>query len=106
MKLAKIFRLTLLTLMIETFLLYANTVPLEGLGFIDSRASMLEIQLNGKDVTIHQSPGVLASSRKGGTTGAGQFFPPFTPPLSPPFSTISPLLFNPYQDPINLPQPK
>ncbi|KAK4079219.1 hypothetical protein Trihar35433_324 [Trichoderma harzianum] len=54
----------------ETFLLYANDIPSQGLGFIDSHASVLELQLGGRDLTIHQSPGVLASSRKGGTTGA------------------------------------
>ncbi|KAH0532236.1 hypothetical protein TsFJ059_000958 [Trichoderma semiorbis] len=54
----------------ETFLLYANNIPSQGLGFIDSHASTLELQLGGRDITIHQSPGVLASSRKGGTTGA------------------------------------
>ncbi|PTB80732.1 hypothetical protein M440DRAFT_1134197 [Trichoderma longibrachiatum ATCC 18648] len=78
----------------ETFLLYANTVPLEGLGFIDSRASMLEIQLNGKDVTIHQSPGVLASSRKGGTTGAvlWKITPLFAEWLSSPSNPLTPFL--------------
>lgn len=60
----------------ETFLLYANDIPSQGLGFIDSHASTLELQLSGRDLTIHQSPGVLASSRKGGTTGAGQFHSP------------------------------
>ncbi|KAL7785199.1 hypothetical protein V8C37DRAFT_394521 [Trichoderma ceciliae] len=54
----------------ETFLLYSNTIPSQGLGFIDSHASVLDLQLGGKDVTIHQSPSVLASTRKGGTTGA------------------------------------
>ncbi|PTB45792.1 uncharacterized protein TrAFT101_001224 [Trichoderma asperellum] len=54
----------------ETFLLYANDIPSQGLGFIDSHASVLDLQLNGRDITIHQSPGVLASSRKGGTTGS------------------------------------
>ncbi|OPB38081.1 hypothetical protein A0O28_0011850 [Trichoderma guizhouense] len=54
----------------ETFLLYANDIPSQGLGFIDSHASVLDLQLAGRDLTIHQSPGVLASSRKGGTTGA------------------------------------
>lgn len=47
-----------------------NDIPSQGLGFIDSHASVLDLQLAGRDLTIHQSPGVLASSRKGGTTGA------------------------------------
>lgn len=54
----------------ETFLLYSNDIPSQGLGFIDSHATVLDLQLNGRDITIHQSPGVLASSRKGGTTGS------------------------------------
>ncbi|KAM0514181.1 hypothetical protein ACHAPE_007017 [Trichoderma viride] len=54
----------------ETFLLYSNDIPSQGLGFIDSHASVLDLQLSGRDITIHQSPGVLASSRKGGTTGS------------------------------------
>ncbi|KAL6881436.1 hypothetical protein J3F83DRAFT_765625 [Trichoderma novae-zelandiae] len=63
----------------ETFLLYSSTIPLQGLGFIDSQASSLDLQVNGKDVTIHQSPGVLASSRKGGTTGAEWLSSPTNP---------------------------
>ncbi|KAK1256394.1 hypothetical protein MKX07_008653 [Trichoderma sp. CBMAI-0711] len=63
----------------ETFLLYANNPPLENLGFIDPQSSTVEIQLNGKDVTIHQSPGILASSRKGGTTGAEWLSSPSNP---------------------------
>ncbi|PTB70943.1 hypothetical protein BBK36DRAFT_1109263 [Trichoderma citrinoviride] len=76
----------------ETFLLYANTTPLEGLGFIDSRATTLDLQLNGKDVTIHQSPGVLASSRKGGTTGAvlWKITPLFAEWLSSPNNPLTP----------------
>ncbi|TFB03693.1 Diaminohydroxyphosphoribosylamino-pyrimidine deaminase [Trichoderma ghanense] len=78
----------------ETFLLYANTSPLQGLGFIDARSSTLDVQLNGKDVTIHQSPGVLASSRKGGTTGAvlWKITPLFAEWLSHPTNPLTPLL--------------
>ncbi|KAH0496683.1 hypothetical protein TgHK011_004034 [Trichoderma gracile] len=81
----------------ETFLLYANTTPLEGLGFIDSHSTTLDIHLNGKDVTIYQSPGVLASSRKGGTTGAvlWKITPLFAEWLSSPSNPLTPLLTNP-----------
>ncbi|KAL6898209.1 hypothetical protein GGI43DRAFT_88068 [Trichoderma evansii] len=54
----------------ETFIIYSNDIPSQGLGFIDSHASVLDLELNGRDLTIHQSPGALTSSRKGGTTGS------------------------------------
>ncbi|KAL7921638.1 hypothetical protein ACQKWADRAFT_294851 [Trichoderma austrokoningii] len=76
----------------ETFLLYANDIPSQGLGFIDSHASVLDLQLNGRDITIHQSPGVLASSRKGGTTGAVLW--KITPLFAEWLSSPSNLLFN------------
>ena len=41
------------------------------LGFVDRRAASIEVPVRGHDYTIHQSPSVLASSRAGGTTGAG-----------------------------------
>ncbi|KAL3955460.1 hypothetical protein ACCO45_011023 [Purpureocillium lilacinum] len=55
----------------ETFLLYARPMPSQDLGFVDPRAAVLEVPVRGRDYTIHQSPSVLASSRAGGTTGAG-----------------------------------
>ncbi|KAG6007746.1 hypothetical protein E4U21_005585 [Claviceps maximensis] len=54
----------------ETFLLYANDICSHNLGFIDAAAQSLQIRLAGRDVTILQSPAVLASARAGGTTGA------------------------------------
>ncbi|KAK2616427.1 Ribosomal protein lysine methyltransferase [Conoideocrella luteorostrata] len=54
----------------ETFLLYSNPVISQNLGFIDPKAETLEVNLSGRDLTIHQSPAVLGSTRAGGTTGA------------------------------------
>ena len=57
----------------ETFLLYAQPIPSSNLGFIDPKASSVDVDVAGKTFTVHQSPGVLASDRAGGTTGAGTF---------------------------------
>lgn len=58
---------------IEAFLLFAQEVPSNNLGMIDPRAPAVEIPINGKDYTIHQSPSLLSSHRAGGTTGAGAY---------------------------------
>ncbi|KAJ6786247.1 hypothetical protein PWT90_07399 [Aphanocladium album] len=54
----------------ETFWLYSQPIPSSNLGFIDPKADTVDAHLAGADYTIHQSPGVLSSSRAGGTTGA------------------------------------
>ncbi|KAH8680942.1 hypothetical protein BX600DRAFT_7999 [Xylariales sp. PMI_506] len=54
----------------EVFLLFSRDIPSQNLGFVDSRASTLELNVAGKDYVIHQSPAVLSSNRAGGTTGA------------------------------------
>ncbi|KAL2120415.1 hypothetical protein VTJ04DRAFT_4442 [Mycothermus thermophilus] len=54
----------------ETFDLFAQDLPSQNLGFVDSRASTVDITVAGRDFTIHQSPAVLSSNRAGGTTGA------------------------------------
>ncbi|KAH7145877.1 hypothetical protein B0J13DRAFT_329987 [Dactylonectria estremocensis] len=54
----------------ETFLLYSQPIPSLNLGFIDPRASIVEVSVAGRDFAIHQSPSVLSSNRAGGTTGA------------------------------------
>lgn len=40
------------------------------MGFIDSKVDALEIEVSGHDYILRQSPGLLTSSRAGGTTGA------------------------------------
>ncbi|KAK3182325.1 Ribosomal protein lysine methyltransferase [Lecanicillium sp. MT-2017a] len=54
----------------ETFLLYAQPIPSSNLGFIDPKSPSVDVTVAGRSLTIHQSPGVLASDRAGGTTGA------------------------------------
>ncbi|KAK3318292.1 hypothetical protein B0H66DRAFT_532802 [Apodospora peruviana] len=54
----------------ETFDLFAQQIPSQNLGFIDAKASVIELTVAGRDLTIHQSPGILSSDRAGGTTGA------------------------------------
>jgi hypothetical protein len=56
----------------ETFFLFSQPIPSANLGFVDPKASELDITIRGRDYTIHQSPAVLASNREGGTTGAGR----------------------------------
>lgn len=56
----------------EAFLLFSQDIPTANLGFIDSRATTLEVAIRGNEYTIHQSPTLLSSSRAGGTTGAGR----------------------------------
>ncbi|KAF1913186.1 hypothetical protein BDU57DRAFT_532267 [Ampelomyces quisqualis] len=54
----------------EAFVLFSQDIPSQSLGFIDARAPTLEISVAGYDLVIHQSPGLLTSNRKEGTTGA------------------------------------
>ncbi|KAA6414622.1 MAG: hypothetical protein FRX48_01372 [Lasallia pustulata] len=54
----------------ESFLLFSQDLPSQDLGFVDAKASTLELTVASKDMTIHQSPPLLSSNRGGGTTGA------------------------------------
>lgn len=54
----------------EAFLLFSQSIPSQSLGFIDPKASLLDICVAGRDLSIHQSPTLLSSNRKEGTTGA------------------------------------
>jgi len=54
----------------ETFVLFSQGFPSNNLGFVDSKVSTLEIEIAGHDYTTRQSPGLLHSTREGGTTGA------------------------------------
>ncbi|KAE9363093.1 hypothetical protein N431DRAFT_490015 [Stipitochalara longipes BDJ] len=54
----------------ESFLLFSQSIPSQNLGFVDSKATILELSIGGRDLTIHQSPTILSSNRGGGTTGA------------------------------------
>lgn len=54
----------------ETFLLFSQPIPSQNLGFVDAKATTLELTIAGRDLSISQSPGLLSSNREGGTTGA------------------------------------
>lgn len=58
---------------VESFLLFSQDIPSANLGFIDSRATTVDISILGEDYTVHQSPTLLSSSRARGTTGAGMY---------------------------------
>ncbi|KAL4807193.1 hypothetical protein BDV18DRAFT_159411 [Aspergillus unguis] len=54
----------------ESFLIFSQTIPSSNLGFVDAKTSSVDITIHDHEYTIHQSPTLLSSSRKGGTTGA------------------------------------
>lgn len=54
----------------ESFLLFSQALPSRDLGFVDAKATSLDITLSGKDLNIRQSPTLLSSNRETGTTGA------------------------------------
>lgn len=54
----------------ESFLLFSQQIPSQDLGFVDAKATSLEITVSGRDLTIRQSPTLLSSNREEGTTGA------------------------------------
>ncbi|KAI4128414.1 MAG: hypothetical protein LQ338_002736 [Usnochroma carphineum] len=54
----------------ESFLLFTQSLPSQNLGFIDPKASVLELEFAGRNLSIAQSPTLLSSDRKAGTTGA------------------------------------
>jgi Lysine methyltransferase len=52
--------------------LFSQSIPSQNLGFVDSKATILDLSIGDRDLTIHQSPTILSSNRGGGTTGAGR----------------------------------
>ncbi|KAI1326286.1 hypothetical protein F5Y16DRAFT_233248 [Xylariaceae sp. FL0255] len=52
----------------ETFLLFSQEIPSQNLGFVDSKATTIDLTIGGNDYTINQSPTIL--NRPGSTTGA------------------------------------
>ncbi|KAK5453370.1 Ribosomal protein lysine methyltransferase [Exophiala xenobiotica] len=54
----------------ETFALFSQDIPSNNLGFMDSKRDVIEIEVSGHEYGLRQSPGLLTSNRKGGTTGA------------------------------------
>jgi Lysine methyltransferase len=60
----------LLADVLEIFLLFTQEIPSQNLGFVDSAATELDIDVGKRTYTIQQSPGLLKSDRDAGTTGA------------------------------------
>ncbi|KAK3110024.1 Ribosomal protein lysine methyltransferase [Teratosphaeriaceae sp. CCFEE 6253] len=54
----------------ETFDLFSRAAALPNLGMVDATATELDLSIAGKDFTVRQSPGLLQSRQKLGTTGA------------------------------------
>ena len=54
----------------ETFLLFSQGCPSHNLGFVDSRAGEIDLEVAGRTLTLKQSPDLLTSQREAGTTGA------------------------------------
>ncbi|RMZ77012.1 hypothetical protein DV738_g4552, partial [Chaetothyriales sp. CBS 135597] len=54
----------------ETFVLFSDEVPSSNLGFVDSNASTIDLDVGKRSLTLTQSPGLLKSDRSTGTTGA------------------------------------
>ncbi|KFY85781.1 hypothetical protein V500_08126 [Pseudogymnoascus sp. VKM F-4518 (FW-2643)] len=54
----------------KSFLLFSQPIPSQNLGFVDQTATSIDLTIAGRDLTIHQSPTILSSTRGGGTTGA------------------------------------
>jgi predicted nicotinamide N-methyase len=50
--------------------LFSQEVPSNNLGFVDSKADAIEVEIAGSDYVIRQSPTLLNSRRAEGTTGA------------------------------------
>lgn len=61
----------------ESFLLFSQSIPSQNLGFVNSKATVLDLTIGGRDLSINQSPTILSSNRAGGTTGAGLCKTPF-----------------------------
>ena len=55
---------------IESFLLFSQALPSQDLGFVDPKATSIDLAVAGRDITIQQLPAVLSSKRPEGTTGA------------------------------------
>ncbi|KAF3214829.1 hypothetical protein TWF679_004609 [Orbilia oligospora] len=54
----------------ECFLLFLNKPDSRDLGFVNRTDSTVSVSINSQDLTIHQSPSLLTSTREAGTTGA------------------------------------
>ena len=55
---------------LESFLLFSQALPSQNLGFVDPKATSIDLTVAGRDITVQQSPAILSSNRSEGTTGA------------------------------------
>ena len=55
---------------LEIFSLFTQIIPSQNLGFVDPTATSVQVDIDGHDYELIQSPGLLSAARKGGTTGA------------------------------------
>ena len=56
--------------LLEIFSLFSQLIPSQNLGFVDSAATSVHVDVAGHEYELIQSPGLLNAARKGGTTGA------------------------------------
>lgn len=49
----------------ETFLLFSQQLPSQDLGFVDAKATSLEVTVGRRELNIQQSPSILSSNREG-----------------------------------------
>lgn len=54
----------------EVALTFSHPPPAQDLGMLDAKAGTVDLDVNGREFTIKQSPGLLQSKLAGGTTGA------------------------------------
>jgi predicted nicotinamide N-methyase len=54
----------------ETFALFSADLPSNSLGFVDSKADEVDVEIGTRSFVLKQSPGLLISQRDSGTTGA------------------------------------
>ena len=54
----------------ETFVLFSQSFPSQDLGFVNAKTQSIDINVGSRSLSITQSPGLLASKRNSGTTGA------------------------------------
>ncbi|KAK6533884.1 hypothetical protein TWF281_005231 [Arthrobotrys megalospora] len=81
----------------ECFLLFLNKPDNRDLGFVNRTESTVSVSINSQDLTIHQSPSLLTSTREAGTTGAvlWKVTPLLASWLTHPCNTVSKRILNP-----------
>lgn len=72
--------------------MFSQDIPSNNLGFIDSKAETIAIDIGRHDYDLRQSPGLLTSDRDGGTTGAVLW--KITPLLATWLASLPPVLSN------------